>query len=73
MASDLNSAQIPIECPQCQHQTQQTIGRLRRNPQITCPRCSSAFRIDATDLDKKIRSIEREIAKTLQKTIKFKL
>lgn len=73
MPTDLNSAQIPIECPQCKHQTQQTIGRLRRNPTLTCPSCRSAFRIDGNDLDQKIRSIEQQLTKTLNKTIKLKL
>lgn len=73
MPSDLNSAQIPIQCPQCKHETKQKVGRLRRNPQLTCPRCATSFRIDATKFDKQLRALENELAKALTKTIKLKL
>ena len=37
------SANIPIKCPRCNRTTQFKVGRVRHNPNLTCPTCWVEF------------------------------
>lgn len=52
------SASLPITCPQCGHQHEQLLSRLRDNPQLICPACATAFLVNADQLDAVMKIFE---------------
>lgn len=68
MKSVLDSEAIAISCPNCGHQLSQTIGKLKTNPELTCGKCRTRFKVDATDMRAKITQVEKALA-NLQRTL----
>jgi len=62
MASPLDSQTLEIPCPHCGHKLRETIGKLQTNPKLTCRACQSVIAINATDLRRKIASVEKQLA-----------
>lgn len=68
MKSMLDSQAIAIPCPNCGHKLSQTIGKLKTNPELTCPKCSNRFKVDATDMRREVAKVEKSLA-DLQRTL----
>lgn len=62
MNLDLNSHTLEIPCPNCGKKFQETIGRLKHNPEIRCSGCGSNIRIDADELRQGIQTVENSLA-----------
>lgn len=43
-----------ITCPSCRKEFLETLGRLKHNPDIACPRCGVLLAIDAEQLARNI-------------------
>jgi DNA-directed RNA polymerase subunit RPC12/RpoP len=50
MELNLDDASLALPCPKCGHEIQETVGRLKNDPDITCPACSTVISIDSTQL-----------------------
>lgn len=68
MKSMLDSQAITIPCPNCGHQLSQTIGKLKTDPELTCTKCSTRFKVDATDMRREIAKVENALA-NLRRTL----
>jgi len=58
----LDTVKVPIPCPQCGHEIEETIGRLKSNPKLTC-RCGASIDVEADKLLRVVEKIEHELAK----------
>ncbi|WP_425487880.1 YnfU family zinc-binding protein [Microvirga lupini] len=38
---------FPIGCPKCGHETEQTVTRLKDEPELTCPACGERFKVES--------------------------
>ncbi|MBP6651003.1 MAG: hypothetical protein KA181_01045 [Xylophilus sp.] len=68
MNSVLDSQAIAIPCPNCGHQISQPIGQLNTNPDLTCPQCSTLFKVDATQMCAEVAKVDQALA-DLQRTL----
>lgn len=68
MTSMLDSQAIAIPCPNCGHKLSQTIGKLKANPELSCTKCSTRFKVDATDMGREIAKVEKALT-DLQRTL----
>ncbi|RLK45965.1 hypothetical protein [Cupriavidus plantarum] len=50
MELNLDDASIDLPCPKCGHEIQETIGRLKNDPDLICPACKTVIAIDAAQL-----------------------
>ena len=67
---DLN--EISFQCPNCGHDLQQSIGRLKTSEHMTCPGCDIGINIDTNRLANAAEEIQRAIDKNpTEITIKF--
>jgi predicted RNA-binding Zn-ribbon protein involved in translation (DUF1610 family) len=70
--ADVDSTEIKFQCPNCGHDLQQIIGRLKTNEPMTCPGCNIAINIDTNRLAKATEEIQRAMEKNpAEITIKF--
>lgn len=46
MSGFLDDSEIDLSCPSCGHKFQETLGRLKNNPNIVCPGCGGSISID---------------------------
>lgn len=53
---DLDSEVLPIPC-KCGHDLQERIGRLKTNPDLTCPKCGTVIHVDGEQLRIRIQHI----------------
>lgn len=70
MNLDINHHRLDIPCPECGQKMNEPIGRLKHDANLTCPKCKTAFRIDAEQLRSGIKTIEKsldDLRKTLRK------
>ena len=37
-------ADVMVQCPHCDQQVRETVGLLRGEPMLTCPKCGTRFR-----------------------------
>lgn len=58
MKVNLDSQKMDITCPHCGHKFKELIGRLKRDPHLTCAGCRKGFDTNAADLRKVIKSIQ---------------
>lgn len=63
----LSKHQIDLPCPHCGHKTKQEIGRLERNPTITCTSCHKAFKVEGSQLRAATKKIDASIAELKRK------
>lgn len=62
-----------VPCPKCGEKTPQKLRRLYGDPHLVCPRCGTAFRIDAAQLRQVLAATQPEAAdlrKALDKLLK---
>ena len=59
MSNLLDNERIDIPCPHCGQQSKQTIARLKRDPDITCPSCRQTFHIEAAQLRQALQTLQR--------------
>lgn len=62
MQLDIDSKKIDIPCPHCSHKVKESIGRLKRDPHLTCSKCGKGFDVDAAGLRKGIQSVEDSLS-----------
>lgn len=67
MKLDIDSRQLDIPCPHCNHKIKESIGRLKRNPNLSCTSCRQSFSVDPTGLNNGIQAVERELAEFKRK------
>lgn len=74
----VNANKVPIECPKCQHKTEQTIGWIRTHTEMTCAGCAATIDLDKAGLEKGIQSalaearkLDRQLAKGFKFTLKL--
>ena len=63
MKLDLATQKLDISCPHCNHKLKETIGRLKRDPHLTCNGCGKVFDVEASGLRKGIKSVEDQLSK----------
>jgi uncharacterized Zn finger protein (UPF0148 family) len=64
---------MPCQKPGCAGKVKETIGRLRTSPTVRCPTCKTEFKVNAADLDRDLRSVQKRIddlGRQLTKTFK---
>ena len=66
----MDNEKIELPC-ECGHKVTETIGRLKRNPHLTCPRCRAKITVDLRELNKTIKRLEADLER-ISKTINFK-
>lgn len=65
---NFDSHAIEIPCQACGKKMSQTIGRLKKDPDLTCP-CGVVTHVDASNLRKGISEVEKSIT-DLQRNLK---
>lgn len=69
---DVEACRIQFQCPQCGHELEQTIGKLKSQDRMTCPGCGIRISIDATRLSNVVEEIRQAVEKVpAEITIKF--
>lgn len=61
---DLDREKIDFTCD-CGATVTSTIGKLRRSPTLTCPKCGATIRVDGSDLDRSVRNVDRAFDRTI--------
>ncbi|MGS1115998.1 hypothetical protein [Castellaniella sp. UC4442_H9] len=69
MELNLDSHIIEIPCEACGHKLRESIGRLKHDPEITCPSCGVVTKIEASGLRKGVAEAQKGMA-DLQRSIK---
>lgn len=69
MELNLDDASIGLPCPKCGHEIQETIGRLKNDPDITCPACNTVIGIDAAQLRGGLEEAEESLS-DLERTLR---
>src|ERR1700723_1936131 len=59
---NLDSCEVPIVFSVCGHKHTSTIGVLRKNPIVKCPKCSSMIVFNSRSFDEGVRGVEQAIA-----------
>lgn len=59
MTFDLDSATIDVACPSCREKARARIGRLRRDPTLTCSGCGVNIPVDGQALRDDILATEQ--------------
>jgi transcription elongation factor Elf1 len=63
---------IRFQCPNCGHELEQTIGKLKSSEHMRCPGCSVGINVDANRLSHAADEIQKAIEKVPPEiTIKF--
>ena len=44
MLHTFDQADVMVQCPHCDKQVRETVGLLRDEPMLTCPKCGTKFR-----------------------------
>ena len=44
MLHTFDHADVMVQCPHCDRQVRKTVGLLRDEPMLTCPKCRTRFR-----------------------------
>lgn len=53
---------IQLTCPQCGHQFDERIGRLKDDPSIPCAGCGATIQIEAERLRQGLESVDKQLA-----------
>jgi DNA-directed RNA polymerase subunit RPC12/RpoP len=65
MALNFDEHALDIPCPHCGNKIQEKIGRLKTDPEITCPACAMSFTIDATEFRSGVAEAEKSLSSFL--------
>lgn len=57
----LNKTEIDVACRRCSVKSKQTLGRLKDNPEITCPACGLRFTINSEQFREGMRKVNKAI------------
>jgi len=68
MKNMIDSQSIEVPCPHCGHKLSETIGKLKTNSKLTCPKCKGTISIDANQMRGEIAKVEQALAK-LQRSL----
>lgn len=66
---DINKQAIDIPCPACKQKIPETIGRLKRDPKLICPKCKTPIQISAAQLRSAVDAIQKSLD-SLRRTLK---
>lgn len=58
-----DSHTIGFPCPHCSHELHEKVGRLKADPQITCPSCGRVIDVQAQGLRQGLADAANSIAK----------
>jgi len=61
MKLDIDSQAMEVPCQACGKKLSQTLGRLKKSPDLTCS-CGAVTHIDAADLNKSIAKVEKSLS-----------
>ncbi|MGC0155009.1 hypothetical protein ACPRNU_21330 [Chromobacterium vaccinii] len=61
MKLDIDNHELALPCPGCGKKVEEKIGRLRTNPDISCPSCGASIKIDADELNQGIKAVEKQL------------
>lgn len=61
---DLDRVTIDFTCD-CGATVTSTIGKLRRSPMLTSPKCDATIRVDGSHLDRSVRSVDHAFDGTI--------
>lgn len=68
--STIDAGKLTITCPNCAKQIEEPIGRLKRNPKLTCPRCKRTIDVEGiARIEQADHAVEEGIA-DFRKTIR---
>lgn len=58
-----DSHEYTIDCPNkgCSGKVEGTIGTFRKSPTVRCPKCKSDFKVDAAELEKSLKSVDKSL------------
>lgn len=62
MKVNLDDQLFKLSCPSCGKKFEERIGRLKNNPDIPCPGCTTIIRINADQLRQRIKVVEHSLA-----------
>jgi transcription elongation factor Elf1 len=69
---NVEACRIGFQCPQCGHELEQTIGKLKSQDRMICPGCGIGINIDASRLSNVVEEIRQAVDKSPSEiTIKF--
>ncbi len=72
MRLEINHHLLDLTCPSCSHVFGETVGKLKSNPTLPCPRCDLPMSIDAEGLRSAIADIEKRLM-DLRKTLTIRI
>lgn len=52
---------FPIRCPECNHETEQSVSRLKDAPILVCPACSYHFKVESGGTGRQVADQIQEI------------
>ena len=58
-----DEVELTFDCPICGQKIKESIGRLKKNPDLICGGCGGSVHIEADDLKRGIEEVEKAIAK----------
>jgi hypothetical protein len=62
---DVNKVIDPQEadviCPQCEHSVLENLGRLRADPNVTCPACHSIISLDLRQFEARLTEAQNKL------------
>jgi hypothetical protein len=67
MARLVDEMTVPIKCPKCGHETEQSLARLKDDPILICPSCGDTFKIESSGTMGKVADELDEIDRLIDK------
>lgn len=70
MKLDTDNVLLQMPCPSCEQKVTEMIGRLKDDPNITCPMCGAACTFDSIVLAKNVAAAEKALT-DFRRTLKY--
>lgn len=61
MNLDVDDQSLDIPCGKCGKKISEKIGRLKHNPDLTCPACGTVISVNADDLRRGMNSVQEAL------------